>query len=63
MLAGQKCLIDEEDVELLTHFKWHITGHYLASKKGYGRKNKRDFYLHRFLMSPPKNMSIDHILE
>ena len=55
-LANNKgiVLVDDEDYEILNHYKWHLQSGYAA----YGHKS---ITMHRLLMNQPKNMEIDHI--
>jgi len=66
---GKYAIVDDEDYELVSKFKWH----YLPSNRnGYaishchlGMLNKKritsTILLHRLIMRPPKGVNIDHI--
>jgi hypothetical protein len=60
--------IDEEDLPLISCFKWHSRWS-KDTKTYYARHTKRDnsksgfksVLMHRLIMKPPTNMEIDHI--
>ncbi len=63
LTQGKYALVDDEDYEWLSQWKWH------ADKKGNNYYAKRNFmvegvrkntYIHRDIMNPPKYMEIDH---
>lgn len=45
-------LIDDEDLEIISKYKWYFDGRYARNKLG---------YMHRFIMNYPKNYQVDHI--
>lgn len=48
-------LIDNEDVEKIQLYRWHMQKKYVACKKGCGH-----MYLHRYLLNAPANLQVDH---
>ena len=57
-LVGKKgkglcAIVDDEDYEMLSQYKWHIGGGYATSDFG--------MRMHRLIMMPPDNLTIDHI--
>ncbi len=67
-IGGREVLIDEEDFDRIfsSHFTWGINPNSKKHWSAYvrGRKKTRDreqIYLHRFIMSPPIGMQVDHI--
>ena len=53
---GNICLFDLEEEDLLKKFNWrYVKGYWIATKNG------ERYYMHRLLMNPPENMTIDHI--
>lgn len=62
---GQIAMIDDEDYERVSEFKWYAlwnkdTQSYYAARSAGGRINKHIEYLHRFIMQTPKGMICDH---
>ena len=66
LTQGKVALVDDEDFELVSRFKWR------AHSKGYahtalymgcigGKEQTCDVYLHRLIMRPPKGFQVDHI--
>ena len=62
---GLASLVDDEDFEYLSQFKWYATkrGHKLYAKRNLPRDNgiRRSESIHRVVMKYPKGVSIDHI--
>jgi hypothetical protein len=64
---GKVVLVDDEDFEWITHWKWHsrVSGkHVCAVRVVYvdGRKaGKYTVLMHRVIMGAPENMAVDHI--
>lgn len=56
---GKFALVDDEDFEKLNKYKWCINGMGRAMRST--TKPKKCIYLHRAIMNPPKNMTVDHI--
>jgi len=62
LTRGKVALVDVEDFEWLSEFKWHL------GVNGYASTNTRKedgsytrVYMHRMIMNPPTNMVVDHI--
>lgn len=57
---GTCILIDDDDFEKVSKFKWHVSkikyAHYAVS-----RINGKTVYLHRLVMDAPKGTYVDHI--
>lgn len=57
LTRGYVTLIDEDDYELVSQYKWYASG-----RPGYVRPyNQRIGLLYRFLLRPPKGLIVDHI--
>lgn len=54
--ATKFALVDDEDYEYLSQFKWSYSNGYAIR-----RKDKSSIGMHRIILNPPKDMSIDHI--
>lgn len=54
---GKYAIVDNEDYEHFSQWKWHKTG------KGYAARavKKRRIYMHKIIVPIPKGMVIDHI--
>lgn len=61
LTKGFTTVVDDDDYEELSHFKWYVVGHpgkeYAAR---YGGKHQH-IRLHRELLHAPANMEVDHI--
>jgi hypothetical protein len=60
LTQGKYALVDDEDFEILSKFKWY------AAKRGYGfyaqrRLKNISVQMHRFLLNPEKGKDVDHI--
>lgn len=67
LTQGFVAIVDDEDYERLSHYKWH------ANKVGYdgdvvyarrrSRKGEKGthIYMHRFIMNTADNQEVDHI--
>jgi hypothetical protein len=60
-------LVDDEDYDLVMQWRWQAQPHYRTGRT-YARRVEEDaagtrhtVLLHRFLMSPPEGMQVDHI--
>lgn len=60
LIRGKTFLVDKEDYERLSKYKWHIiNGGYAAThEKGNGKKT---LLLHRIILNVPKGKYTDHI--
>ena len=54
LFSGEKCLVDDEDYEELSKFRWRLADKYV-------RRNIGDKLIHRIIMNSPKGLEIDHI--
>lgn len=54
LTQGKRAIIDDEDYELVSKYKWHFDGRYAAHK---GRKK---IYMHRLIMGKSP-LDVDHI--
>jgi hypothetical protein len=70
LTQGKVALVDEEDYELVSQFKWHanlcherIQGKSVYYARGMVRVGgcRRRVYLHRFVMNAPKGTQVDHV--
>jgi len=57
---GKSVLVDNEDFEFLSKYKWHYlkSGNEVAVTH---LNKKKKVYMHRLLLNPPKNKLVDHI--
>lgn len=61
LTRGAVALVDDEDADMILQYNWillHGVGH---STKYAVRSGCAGFMMHRFLMSPPPGMVVDHI--
>lgn len=58
--AERFVLIDDEDFEPLSKWKWYFNGRY-AMREGNLAGQSKTIYMHRFIMNTPKGMYTDHI--
>ena len=60
LTQGKVALIDDEDFERVSQFKWWIAKR--RDGKFYARRemNGKSIFLHRFLMDAPPGMEVDH---
>jgi hypothetical protein len=67
LTKGKVALVDDEDYDWLTQFKWHaVTGHnnmYYASTAWWDSVRRKIIHvkMHRMIMNTPKKMLTDHI--
>jgi hypothetical protein len=54
-------IVDNEDYEELSKYKWSLHGCYEHNKYAYRKINGKSVMMHRVIMNPPSNMVIDHI--
>lgn len=55
LTKGMVTLVDDEDFERLSRFKWIFNG------VGYASRNEGKIYMHREIMNPKKGFVVDHI--
>ncbi len=60
LTKGQFVMVDAEDFNELSKYRWHISGRYARRAKVISGKQTL-FYMHRQLMGFPEGMQIDHI--
>jgi hypothetical protein len=53
---GQYALVDAEDYEWLSQWRWHLSNGYATRME-----NRKNILMHREIMKPPKGKSVDHI--
>jgi hypothetical protein len=58
---GAFTLVDEQDYSVLTKWKWKLGTSGYAQRNSCQRGEVKTLFLHRFLMSPPAGLSVDHI--
>lgn len=56
LTQGKATLVDDEDFEYLSQWKWSVAAGYARRKK-----NNKCILLHRFIMNAPDNMQVDHV--
>jgi hypothetical protein len=60
LTKGKVAIVDAEDYEWLSKYKWHAV--YTGSKfYAYRCRNKRSISMHRMIMGEPKGKVVDHI--
>ncbi len=65
LTKGLVAIVDEDDYEILSHFKWYSVGHpgkYYAAY--YGGKNNgypQHIRMHRVILNAPNGIEVDHI--
>lgn len=60
LTRGEFAIIDEQDLELVTQYKWQCTIHGYASSAIPGQKKKKQ-YMHRLIMDADDGEFVDHI--
>ena len=64
LTRGKVALIDDEDFESVSRFKWHVTHGYARTVVHLGMVNGKRIqaymYLHILILRPPKGMEVDH---
>ena len=60
--GGYKALVDDEDYEYLSKFKWHLSGTgYPARSVWLPTQKNRDINMHKDIMSSSNGLEVDHI--
>lgn len=57
---GRYALIDDEDFDRISQFKWSYDQHGYASRRNKAAQPQK-MYLHRFVIGAPAGMEVDHI--
>mgnify|MGYP001615685995 CR=1 FL=1 len=65
LTKGQHAIVDDEDYEWLSQWKWHCMGRYaarsVATPELPGPWKQRKFSMHHAILQTPKGMHTDHI--
>lgn len=59
LTQGKVALIDDEDYELVSQYKWHA--HVTFSGQWYAKARSGKISMHRLLMNPPAWIQVDHV--
>ena len=54
-------LVDKEDYEYLSQFRWSINGMGRVGTAIKVNGRYKSFYMHRMILNPPKDKTVDHI--
>lgn len=57
---GRVALIDEEDFEMISQWKWHYQHPGYAVRTEYNGKKMKTIGMHRTIMNTPSGMQVDH---
>ena len=64
LTKGFVALVDDEDYDFLTQWKWRLKGGYAARSMNLGRVNGKQrtktIFMHRVIMNTPDGMETDH---
>lgn len=60
LTQGKEAIVDEEDYEFLSQFKWHYKNGYAARCISVDGKQVR-IWMHRVLTGVPDNLEVDHL--
>lgn len=64
---GMKVIVDDEDYEKVSPYKWSFLAFHNNSAKGYAHRRFKGEHgyvsmkMHRFILNVPKGMEVDHI--
>lgn len=61
LTQGKVCLVDDEDFDYLSQWKWHYNNHGYAVRNQVINGKHEIFYLHREIMEPRPWELVDHI--
>jgi hypothetical protein len=62
LTKGKVAIVDDEDYEWLSQWKWHCSHVYAVRRPYYGpNKKRRLIYMHRLILNTPDDMEVDHI--
>src|SRR5258705_13379826 len=57
----QVALVDLEDFDRVNQYKWCFVKHGYAVREASKKEGAKRIYMHRFIMSAPKDLEVDHI--
>jgi len=57
LTQNKTAIVDDEDFEIVSKYKWHFDHGYARSSPKFGTK----IYMHRLVTNAPKGMDVDHI--
>ncbi len=58
---GQFALVDDEDFDRVNQHTWWAFPYRHGNYRARGRINRKEIYMHRFIINAPKGMCVDHI--
>lgn len=58
---GCVCLVDDDDLDLLSQYSWFCDRHKYVARSYRIRGKKSHQYMHRYLLNPSKQKVVDHI--
>jgi len=65
LTQGKMALVDDEDYEYLSQFKWHVvfnkTDYYAVRWTHGSHASRKSVFMHREIMETTKGMEVDHI--
>lgn len=61
LTQGKVAIVDDEDFERLSRYKWHYLKVGYAATNVYENGKRRYVYMHREILQAPKGVQIDHI--
>ena len=61
LTQGKIALVDDDDFDKLSSLKWYFDNGYARTNVYVEGKGRRSIFMHRFILSPPKNKQVDHI--
>lgn len=62
LTKGKKSIIDDDDFDLISAYKWHAAGRYAGTQLWDAAAKKRTYLMmHNLIINPPKGQVVDHI--
>ena len=61
LTQGKVTLVDDEDFEYLSQWKWFFHCGYARRQISIGRKKQKQVHMHRVIMNAPSEFEVDHI--
>jgi hypothetical protein len=61
LTRGKVTIVDDDDYELLSLWKWHCTSAGYAARRNPRTRGNQIVLLHRFITDAPEGKSVDHI--